>query len=209
MLRQKRKHPRIGERAVDGESWKVWVPECTKHIHIYTYTLLCITECTKRKFKFVPRPMLSRVRARSLANTNFINTHTHTHIHFVCCCLAHFIHLVDCRYGICCCCCRQCWQFHWRALMVYVERESTYKWFRLNGNCFDIMDQFFTLAFPFQRVQRHKQWLWLPGWLVSNQLRLTWLIWIVRALLIFYDAKFAFRLYILPNNVMYKTYYVH
>lgn len=30
-----------------------------------------------------------------------------------------------------------------------VERASTYKWFRLNGNCFDIIDQFFTLAFPF------------------------------------------------------------
>lgn len=34
-------------------------------------------------------------------------------------------------------------------LLVYCERASTYKWFRLNGNCFDIIDQFFTLAFPF------------------------------------------------------------
>lgn len=32
-------------------------------------------------------------------------------------------------------------------MCVCCERESTYKWFRLNGNCFDIIDQFFTLAF--------------------------------------------------------------
>lgn len=112
------------------------------------------TECAKRKFKFVPRPLLSCVRACVRARSRSLIPILYTHTHTFCLLLLgafHSLGSVDMEFVVVVVVGDAVSPI--AADGVYVERASTYKWFRLNGNCFDIMDQFFTLAFPFQRAQ--------------------------------------------------------